>query len=382
MKTISALTLDTKKDGWEDSRGFVKRRIPMPILNEKKDSTDATKVLIRVAYAGICGTDRGIWNRQVFRDLLHSSLKAESKNIRVLGHEFVGEIVQAGSQVGNLYGLKMGDNVSGDSHVTCGTCFQCHIGQQEVCQDQAIMGISTDGAFAEFIKIPAKNLWPVDFTRIRPQIASILDPFGNAVHACSKVDLRGKRVAVLGCGPIGLFVIALCKSFGAAKVVACDLNKENLVSAKNMGAGHVIDISGSSQSLSKEIGKLTYDKGVDVTFEMAGPNDSLNNALAITRSGGDVILFGLKDGDFVVPNFNRIIVKGLTLHGVIGRQIFNTWQTSQRVLSDKNNGIQDKIWKFVLKQGKGTILPFSEYTPDNIEKMMARWPKILMKMKN
>jgi threonine 3-dehydrogenase len=388
MKTIPALTFDTKLDGWEKSKGFTKREIPMPALDEKRDSPDALSVLIGVKYAGLCGTDRGIWNREVFRELIHNSLKRERKSQRILGHEFVGKVVQAGSQILNLYGIKKGDDVSGDSHVTCGRCFQCRVGEEEVCQDQAILGIGIDGVFAKYIKIPAKNLWQVDFTRVRPELASMFDPFGNAVHACSKVDLRGQRIAILGCGPIGMFAILLARAFGAAKVVAIDTNKANLAMAKRLGAHNTVLVgSGKRQNaydsdadLQKAIDQLTYGKGVDIAFEMAGPNSSVNNALAITRSGGHIVLFGLKDGDFVLPHFNRAIVKGLTLHGVIGRKIFETWQISQRVLSDKQNGIQDKIWRIIMKSGKDTIVPLSRYTPDLLEKKMKKHPKILIKM--
>ncbi len=376
MKTISALTFDIKLDGWEKSRGFVKREIPMPVLDEKKDPQDAVSVLIQVKYAGVCGTDRGVWNREVFRELIHDSLKREKKTQRILGHEFVGKVIQAGSYVHTLFGIKAGDDVSGDSHVTCGRCFQCRMGEQEVCREQKILGIGIDGVFAKYIKVPAKNLWQVDFTRVRPEIAVLFDPFGNAVHACSKVDLRGKRVAILGCGPIGMFAILLARAFGAAKVVAADINRSNLAMAKRLGAHEVtLDVN-----LEKTIDKLTYGKGVDVALEMAGPNSSVNNAIRITRGGGSVVLFGLKDGDFVLPHFSRAIIKGLTLHGVIGRKIFETWQISQRMLSDKKNGVQDKIWRIILKEGKGTILPFRSYSRDTFEEKMKRYPKILIKM--
>lgn len=390
MKKISALTFDTKLDGWEGSRGFVKREVVMPSLNEKRDSQDALRVLIKVQYAGVCGTDRGIWNREVFKELIEDSLKRERKTQRVLGHEFVGKVIQAGSQVGNLYGIKRGDNVSGDSHITCGRCFQCRVGEQEVCQDQAILGIGIDGVFSQYIKIPAKNLWQADFSRVRPEIAAMFDPFGNAVHACSKVDLRGQRVAVLGCGPIGMFTILLARAFGSAKVVGVDVSKANLAIAKRLGAHEIIHIDNTKKKsvisyeadfdLQKAVDKLTYGKGVDIAFEMAGPNTSVNNALAITRSGGHVVLFGLKDGDFILPHFNRAIIKGLTLHGVIGRKIFTTWQTSQRILSDRRNGIQDKIWRIIMKNGRDTILALSSYTPKKLEEKMRKHPKILIKM--
>lgn len=387
QKTIPALTFDTKEDGWERSTGFVKRLVPFPSLDEKKNPRDALSVLLEVRFAGVCGTDRGIWHRQVFKELIHTSLKQEKKTERILGHEFVGKVIETGSQVGELYGIHKGDDISGDSHITCGRCFQCRIGEHEVCQDQKILGISTDGIFATYSKIPAKNLWAVDFTRIRPEIAAMLDPFGNAVHACSKVDLRGKRIAVLGCGPIGMFTILLSHIFGAAKIIAADVNAANLAMAKELGAHVAIKLSprpkeiiAADKNLEAVVNKRTYGKGVDVAFEMAGPNGSVNNALAITRGGGEVILFGLKDGDFVIPRFNRSIVKGLTLYSVIGRKIFATWQVSQRVLSDKTNGVQDAIWRVILKKGKGTIISLSSYNKESFAKKMIQHPKILIQM--
>ena len=387
LKLIPALTFDTKLDGWKTSVGFEKRMVPMPSLNEKKNSYDALCVIIRVQFAGMCGTDRGIWKRQVFEELIHSSLLREKKTMRILGHEFMGKVVEAGSQVENLYGIKNGDDVSGDSHITCGRCFQCRIGEQEVCQDQTILGIGIDGIFAQYIKIPAKNLWAVDVSRVRPEIAAMFDPFGNAVHACSKVDLRGRRVAILGCGPIGMFAVLLARAFGAAKVIAADINKANLALAKRLGAHEVVLLGeektsaspSAHQGLVKEVLRLTYGKGVDVSFEMAGPNASLLNALGVTRSGGDVVLFGLKDGDFVIPHFNQAIIKGLTMHGVIGRRIFSTWQIGQRMLSNKKNGIQDAIWSVILKEGKDTVIPFSSYSKKLLEEKMEKHPKILIK---
>src|SRR3990167_7668298 len=381
--TIFGLTFDTKADGWDRSQGFIKREVAMPQLDEAAQAEDALSVLLEIQYAGMCGTDRGIWQRQVFKELIHSSLAAEGKTQRILGHEFVGKVVKAGSLVGTLYGLREGDAVSGDSHVTCGRCFQCRVGEEEVCQDQKILGISTDGIFARYVKVPAKNLWAVDFARVRPEIAAMLDPFGNAVHACSKVDLRGKRVAILGCGPIGMFAVLLARAFGAVKVIAVDVLDANLAMARELGAHVTVKLDGGAAAvgagsaavpadpkLRAEIMKLTYNKGVDVAFEMAGPNASVVNAIEVTRSGGHVILFGLKDGDFALPAFKSIVVRGLTLHGIIGRQLFQTWQTSQRMLSDPTNGIQDKIWRIMLNEGHDTIVPFADYEPASFLKIM------------
>jgi threonine 3-dehydrogenase len=397
-KTIRALTFDSKKDGWDTSRGFIMRDVPMPVLDEEKNKEDALSVILKIKYAGVCGSDRGLWYRNAFKDMVHDSLAKEEKTLRINGHEFVGEVVEMGSMVERLYNdedtlnpakIEVGSLVSGDSHVTCGRCFQCRIGEGHVCMNEAILGISIDGIFAEYVKIPAKNLWAIDQTRIRPEVAAIMDPFGNAVHASTVTDFRGQRVAVLGCGPVGLFSILLARNFGAAKVIAVDINPANLEMAKELGAHETILIQKKKKEFGWEpdqevvdrIMELTYGKGVDVSMEMAGPPSSLNNCILSTRRGGHVIAFGIKDGNMTIPNFSRtVVVRGLTLHGIIGRRIFSTWQIAQRVLSNKQNGIQDGIWNVILKKGKGTILDFKKFTPESFEKAMDQHPKIVVQI--
>ncbi len=389
---INALTLDLQKDGWETSRGFIKRQVSMPELNEAKNPADALSVIVKVQYAGVCGSDRGIWTRTAFTEMFKESLARENKSLRILGHEFVGEVVAVGSLVENTtYDIKVGETVSGDSHVTCGRCYQCRLGEAEVCQNQAILGISIDGIFAEYVKIPAKNLWRVDLSRVRPEVCAMYDPFGNAVHALSKVDVRGARVAIFGVGQIGMFAVTLARQFGAAKVIAVDVNQENLDTAKALGAHETILIDAKTAKTHaydvdvvavEKIKELTYGKGADVSMEMAGFNSSVNNCIEATRFGGHIILFGIKDGDFTIPNFSRMIVKGFTLHNIIGRQIFKTWQIAQRVLSDKSNGLQELLWKHVLKEGKETIIKFSEYTPELMEERMQKYPKLIFDVQN
>ncbi|OGI67317.1 hypothetical protein A3A05_03380 [Candidatus Nomurabacteria bacterium RIFCSPLOWO2_01_FULL_41_12] len=394
---IKALTLDVKKDKWEKSRGFVMRDVAMPTLDEKKNPADAVSVILKIRYAGVCGSDRGIWYRNAWKDGVHDSLKREGKSMRITGHEFLGEIIEIGSMVQSLYQdtdlqnkarIEIGSLVSGDSHVTCGRCYQCRIGEQHVCINESILGITIDGIFAEYVKIPAKNLWAVDTARLRPEIAAIYDPFGNAVHATTVVDFRGQRVAVFGCGPIGLFSILLARNFGAAKVIAIDVNKNNLNMAKKLGAHEIILIPKtkkknaweSDKSVVARIMKLTYGKGVDVALEMAGAFSSVNNAIDSARRGGQIIFFGLKDGDLTIPKFSRVIARGLTIHSIIGRQIFRTWQIAQRILNDKSNGIQDSIWNVILKKGRGTIINFKDFTPKSFEKAMNENPKIIFKI--
>lgn len=389
MNTFQALTLDLTQDGWEKSRGFIKRSVPAPELSETNPK-DAVSVILKIKYAGLCGSDRGIWNRAAFSEMFKTSLAAEGKGMRILGHEFVGEVLAVGRSVETLYGIKVGDIVSGDSHVTCGNCFQCKIGEAEACQDQTILGISTDGIFAQQVKLPAKNLWQIDLARIRPEVAAIFDPFGNAVHALTKTDVRGARVAIFGCGQIGMFAILLARHFGAAKVIGIDTNPANVAMAKALGAHEGIVIQQSQKAHDydidaeaiAQINTLTYGKGVDVSLEMAGFNSSVNNCIAATRFGGSVVLFGIKDGDFMIPNFSRMIVKGLTIHNVIGRQIFKTWQISQRVMSDASNGVQEKVWHTILKGGQGTVIKLSDYTPELMEQKMAEHPKLVFDIQN
>lgn len=394
---MKALVIDTDAQPWEESKGFILKDIERPTLDEANNPDDASCVILKILYAGVCGSDRGLWYRAAFKENFLGALQRDGKTQRVVGHEFVGEIIEQGSQVASLYRdpdpqndakIQVGSLVSGDSHVTCGRCFQCRIGQSNVCMNEAILGITIEGVFAEYVKIPAKNLWAIDKTRIRPEIAAILDPFGNAVHSLTKVDVRGQRVAVFGCGPIGMFSILLAQKFGAAKVIAIDINPANLEKAKALGADETILIEKKTKTnewdndpeVIERIMELTYGKGVDVSLEMAGPQSSLNNAIDATRRGGDVILFGIKDGDFTIPNFPRVIVRGLTLHAVIGRQIFKTWQISQRVLSQKSNGIQDKIWEVIMDSGNDTILNFSEFDPDVFEEKMNKHPKLVFKI--
>lgn len=396
-RVMNALVIDTSEQPWEESHGFKLVDVPKPTLDEAANPADAASVIIKLRYAGVCGSDRGLWDRTAFKEPFLKGLAAENKTQRIVGHEFVGEIVEAGSMVKSLYSdpdplnqakIEVGNLVSGDSHVTCGRCYQCRIGQNNVCMNEAILGITIDGVFSEYAKLPAKNLWSVDESRVRPAIAAIYDPFGNAVHCLTKVDVRGQRVAIFGAGPIGLFAVLLANNFGAAKVIVADIDQRKLELAKQLGADETILIEPSDKANDWEsdtatidrIMELTYGKGVDIAMEMAGPPSSVNNTIDATRRGGQVVLFGIKDGDLTIPNFSRLVLRGVTIHAVIGRKIFETWQISQRVLSKHSNGIQDQIWNVILKGGQGTLMPLAEFEPEAFDRLMKEQPKLLFKM--
>ena len=244
---MKALIFDTTLGNWDETRGFELRDVPEPVLDEKKDPTDANKVLVKVHYAGICGTDRGIWNRAAFKDVILGSLKAEGKTFRILGHEFFGEVVKLGSKASSLapYPLKVGDFVAPESHVVCNKCFQCLRGEKHVCTNEKILGISHDGGFAQFVKLPAHIVWRTDTGKIRPELGAMQEPFGNAVHAATKVPLEGKTIAIFGLGPIGLFLTLVARGLGATTIIGIEPNPVSQDMAKRLGIGYVIPLSSS-----------------------------------------------------------------------------------------------------------------------------------------
>src|SRR5258708_11656354 len=184
---MKALVFDKSKYDWETSRGFELVDIPKPVLDEKKSPADANYTIIKVHYAGVCGSDRGIWTRTAFRDQILNTIdeqvKAGGQPYRIIGHEFFGEVKEVGSNVKNL---KPGDFVSCESHVVCNQCYQCLRGEKHVCTNEKILGISHDGGVAEYAKVPQPIVWKTDTGKIRPEVAAMQEPFGNAVHAASK----------------------------------------------------------------------------------------------------------------------------------------------------------------------------------------------------
>jgi len=386
-QTMKCLVFDKSSMVWDKSKGFNRVEVPIPVLDEKVDPGDADNVLVKVIYAGFCGSDRGIWNRTAFKGMIFDSLKREKKPTRIIGHEMVGEIVQVGSRALARFGYGPKDIVSTESHIICGTCYQCRIGQTHICSQDVIIGIGRDGCFAEYIKLPADVLWPTDPRKIKMKVAALQEPFGNAVHACTTADLRGKTLAVFGCGTIGLFVIMVARALGATRIIGIEPNPDNAAMARKLGADDVIpiDLSRSTPntwSADKELVKEVRDAfggiGPDVCMEMAGFNSSVNNAVQSARRGGEVILFGLKQGNIHIQAFDRVIVNGLTLHSVIGRRIFETWYITRNLLEDQTNGIQERIAEVILGGGEEAVVHIDEFTPESFEKTLALWPKPLI----
>jgi len=384
--SMNALVYDRQLDPWEDSRGLRQVSVDEPVLDERKDFRDAHMALIRPRYAGFCGSDRGIWFRNSFRDMIYGSLDQEKRERRVIGHELFGEIVALGSEAKREFGFAPGDAVSTESHVICGECYQCRIGDTHVCETNRIIGISTDGCFADLVKLPANILWPVNTQNIRPEVGALLEPFGNAVHACTKVNLRGKRVAILGCGTIGLFAVAVAKALGAHTVIGVEPLPSHVEMARKLGCDEVLvpanregNVFEHDPELTARIKELTDGVGVDVALEMSGINASVNNAISSVRRGGQVILFGLKSGDAIIQDFDRVIVDGISLHSVVGRRVWETWHIGRSLLEARNSKLHDQIWEIILNRGENTVVDFSDFEAGRFETSIRTYPKVIFK---
>lgn len=385
-ETMWALTFDRSREDWDGSTGLVKERVPVPVLDEP-DGADRSSVVIRVKYAGFCGSDRGIWWRKAFGDMILGSLDEEQKDRRIVGHELLGEIVEVGSRVHDKYGYAPGDIVSTESHIVCGVCHMCRVGDHHVCADDRIIGISRDGCFAEYVKLPAKALWPTDLSRIRPEVAAIQEPFGNAVHACSATELRGQRVAIIGTGTIGLFAILIARGMGARQIIGIDVDPHHQELARKLGCDAVLTPAmpardkpwESDPALVEQVRELTDGFGADVTLEMAGFNSALNNAIKMTRRGGHVVMFGVKNGDAIIEDYHRVIMNGLQLHAVVGRRIFQTWEMTRALLENQTSGIQKAVWDVILNEGRDTLVDIDDWDRGSFEAMIKANPKVLIR---
>jgi len=293
-----------------------------------------TDVLVNVKVASICGTDLHIyeWDRWA-QGRIHPPL--------VPGHEFCGEVVAYGDEVTSV---KEGDFVSAEMHVACGKCLQCRIGEAHICQNVKIIGVDADGAFAEYVVIPESNIWKLD-PGIPQEYASILDPLGNAVHTVLAGEIAGRSVAITGCGPIGLFAIAVARAVGAAEVFAIEVNEHRRNVARQMKADFTLDPS--KDNVNEIVMEKTGGSGVDVVLEMAGHPSAIRTAFDIVRRGGRISLLGLTSKPVSLNFSEDIIFKGITIQGINGRRMYQTWYQMTALLKagklDLHPVITDRI---------------------------------------
>jgi threonine 3-dehydrogenase len=268
-------------------------------------------VLIRVRHTSICGTDLHIWDwNEWARDTIRVPM--------TIGHEFMGEIAELGAEV---QGLAVGQRVSGEGHITCGHCRNCRAGKRHLCRNTVGIGVNRDGAFAEFVALPAVNIFPLPDS-LPDEIASFLDPLGNAVHTALAFGLVGEDVLITGAGPIGVMAAAVARFVGARHVVVTDVNDYRLDLARRMGATRAVNVA--TTRLEDVEGELGMTEGFDVAFEMSGSGDALHQVLAVMNHGGRIALLGLPAHDIAI-DWNVVIFKGLTVQGIYGREVFETW---------------------------------------------------------
>jgi len=268
-------------------------------------------VLIKIKKTAICGTDMHIYNWDEW----------SQKTIPVpmtIGHEFVGVIEAIGQEVN---GFEIGDRVSGEGHITCGHCRNCRAGRRHLCRNTVGVGVDRTGAFAEYLCIPAVNAFklPQD---ISDDMASIFDPFGNAVHTALSFDLVGEDVLITGAGPIGIMAVAICKHVGARHVVITDVNEYRLELAKKMGATRAINVL--ENDLSDVMKGLGMTEGFDVALEMSGVPSAVQSMLKIMNNGGKIAMLGIPPSEMAI-DWNQVIFKGLQIKGIYGREMFETW---------------------------------------------------------
>jgi threonine 3-dehydrogenase len=289
----------------EAKAGVEIREVPVP-------SIGCAEVLVKVKAASICGTDLHIYNWD-------SWARKRIAPPLILGHEFCGHVAAIGSEVTSV---KEGDFVSAEMHVACGKCLQCRTGQGHICQQVKILGIDRNGAFAGYVVIPESNIWKLDHA-IPHEYASILDPLGNAVYAALSGELAAKTVAITGCGPIGLFAVAVARACGAAQVFAIEINEYRRNIARQMKADLVLDPT--TEDVRSIVRDRTGGVGVDVLLEMAGHKDAVNLGFDLLRTGGRVSLLGISSQPFDFDLARNIVFKGATVLGIHGRKMFETW---------------------------------------------------------
>ncbi|UCE81243.1 MAG: alcohol dehydrogenase catalytic domain-containing protein [Methanobacteriota archaeon] len=298
-------------------------------------------VLIEMNYSSICGTDVHIWHWNNWADRRIRKLPI------IFGHEACGKIVEKGSDV---HDIEIGDLVAAETHIVDQECYQCKTGRMHVCRNVKILGIDTDGVFAEYIRIPAMNARRIP-RELAPQCGSLLEPLGNATFAvlpneCAD-DVRGRTAFVAGCGPIGLMAIAMLKAVGARKVIASELGSEHVRFdlASRMGADVVVDASVGNEELISAVMDETDGNGVDISLELSGAPAALRQVFEVLTPGGRVSILGLYSDPVKLDVNNAITFKSAVVYGITGRKMFETWREMDRLL--ENEDFRDKLPKII-----------------------------------
>ena len=291
-------------------RGLVLRDVPIPTIRDDE-------VLIRVRYAGVCGTDVHIYEWDAWA-------ASRCKPPFVVGHEFAGEVVEVGKLVDSV---SVGDRVTAEGHIVDDRSIFSRTGNAHVDPATRIIGVDRDGCFAEYIAMPATNVWHLD-DAISLEIGGIHDPMGNAFHTALSANIPGAVVLITGCGPIGAFAVGICKAAGASRIIATDINPKRLELARRMGAHDAVHPDGAETA----VRNASDGHGADVVLEMSGVPSAIHQAFALARPAGRVNMLGIPSKTIDVDFASEIIFKGLTVYGVIGRRMYDTWHQMTRFL--------------------------------------------------
>ena len=289
----------------------LKAEVGIWMTKSPKPKMGHNDLLIKIHKTAICGTDIHIYNWDEW----------SQKTIpvpMVVGHEYAGEVVDLGQEV---KGFNIGDRVSGEGHITCGHCRNCRAGRTHLCRNTVGVGVNREGSFAEYLVIPAFNAFKLP-DEISDDLAAVFDPFGNAVHTALSFDLVGEDVLITGAGPIGIMAAAVAKHVGARHVVITDINEYRLELAKKMGATRVVNVS--KESLTDVMKDIGMTEGFDIGMEMSGVPSAFTNMLANMNNGGKIAMLGIPGQDMAI-DWSQIIFKGLTIKGIYGREMFETW---------------------------------------------------------
>ena len=295
-------------------RGMVLTEVPEPRIRDDE-------VLVRVRSAGVCGTDVHIYEWDAWA-------AGRCKPPFVVGHEFAGDVVEVGSFVDSV---KVGDRVTAEGHIVDHRSMFSRTGCAHADPGTRIIGVDRDGCFAEYIAMPASNIWHLDDS-ISYEVGGIHDPMGNAFHTALSADIAGAVVLITGCGPIGAFAVGICKAAGAAHIIATDVNPKRLELATRMGAHQSLRPSEAEAAVYAASDGL----GADVVLEMSGVPSAIHQAFALVRPAGRVNMLGIPNRPIDVDFANEIIFKGLTVYGVVGRRMYETWHQMSRFLKSGN----------------------------------------------
>ncbi|MCP4477229.1 MAG: L-threonine 3-dehydrogenase [Planctomycetaceae bacterium] len=276
------------------------------------------EVLIKVTHAGICGTDRHIYEWDTWsQDRVKVGITT--------GHEFVGKVIHIGDAVDRV---EIGQRVSGEGHIGCGKCEMCRTGNGHICESVVILGIDCNGCFAPYVAVPEENCWPVS-EGISDEIAAVFDPLGNAVHTVMSAGVSGKSVLITGVGIIGLMAVTVAKAAGAGKIFVTDMDERRLKLAEQLGADRAFK---ATDDWTTEILKLTRGHGPHVMLEMSGNPDAIRDGFSVLRSGGTAAMLGIPSNEITLDLAKLIIFKGTTVLGINGRRMFETWYQMENLL--------------------------------------------------